>query len=59
MASSTSTPFYVPYDRIKPMVNERGEAFVTLWQAFPWLTRFYTNYGALCGCVVVREGLES
>jgi hypothetical protein len=42
-------PFYVPYDQLKPMVNERGEAFVCIWQAFPWLKRFYTTFGA-CRC---------
>lgn len=51
-SSSSSAPFYVPYDQIKPMVNKRGEAFVTIWQAFPWLKRFYANYG-VCLCVGV------
>lgn len=52
--TSSGTPFYVPYDQIAPMVNKRGEKFVTLWQAFPWLTRFYTKFGACCVCVCRR-----
>lgn len=47
-AASAASAFYVPYDKIKPLYNVKGEPAKFIWQAFPWLEAFYTNYGA-CG----------
>lgn len=46
--AAAASAFYVPYDQIKPLYNTKGEPAKFIWQAFPWLKAFYTNYGA-CG----------
>ncbi len=48
---AVASPFYVPYDKITPLANARGERFICLWQAFPWLKSLYTKYGASPPCL--------
>lgn len=49
-------PFYVPFDQIKPLLNSRREPAIFIWQAFPWLTHFYTKFGALYKGIGVGAG---
>lgn len=51
--ATTASGFYVPYDQIKPLYNVNNEPAKFLWQAFPWMRAFYTNYGA---CVAYGVG---